>query len=118
MRISDWSSTVLFRSIALKCNWGKSFKAPTLYQSGQGRIGYSQNGSTDYFPASTVPGTVLYVAGGNPGLKPEKATNWTITATATPRFVEGLRIDASYFHLIYKARVVSPIPSNYSVAFS
>src|SRR3546814_4554751 len=32
--------------------------------------------------------------------------------------MKRLRIDASYFHIIYRNRVVTPIPSNYSVAFN
>lgn len=104
--------------VALKFSWGKSFKAPTLYQAGQPRIGYSQNGATDYFPPSPTPGAVLYLSGGNPNLKPERATNWTTTVTITPSFLTRLRIDASYFHIMYRNRVVTPIPSNYSVAFN
>jgi len=105
------------RDIALKFSWGKSFKAPTQYQAGRPRLGYSQIGSTSYFPPSPTPGTVLYLSGGNPDLKPERATNWTVTASLTPSFVEGLHIDASYFRINYRERAVSPIPQN-SLAFS
>ncbi len=105
------------RDIAFKFSWGKSFKAPTQYQSGRPRSGYSQIGATAYFPPSPVSGTVLYVSGGNPDLKPERATNWTATASLTPSFIEGLRIDASYFRINYRERAVSPIPQN-SLAFS
>ncbi|WP_317153734.1 TonB-dependent receptor [Sphingopyxis indica] len=98
--------------LALKFSWGKSFKAPTLYQTGQPKIGASQIGATFFLPPSPTPGTVLYLAGGNPDLKPERATNWTATASFTPRAVENLRIDVSYFRVKYRDRVVSPIPSN------
>src|SRR3546814_4982373 len=49
-----------------------------------------------------------------------RISDWSsdVCSSDLPRFVEGLRIDASYFHIIYKDRVVSPIPSNYPVAFS
>lgn len=103
--------------IALKFSWGKSFKAPTLYQTGQPKIGASQIGSTFFVPPSPTPGTVLYLAGGNPNLKPERATNWTATASFTPRIVDKLRVDISYFRVKYRDRVVSPIPLN-SQAFS
>ncbi|WP_176342154.1 TonB-dependent receptor [Sphingobium sp. GW456-12-10-14-TSB1] len=105
------------RDLTVKFSWGKSFKAPTLYQSGQPRVGYSQNGTTDFFPGSPTPGSVLYLAGGNPNLRPERATNWTATVSVTPSVVPQLRIDASYFHIKYRDRVVTPIPSSYSVAF-
>src|SRR3546814_9045249 len=71
-----------------------------------------------YFPLSPAVGAVLYLSGGNPELKPERATNWTTTVTITPSVMKRLRIDASYFHIIYRNRVVTPIPSNYSVAFN
>lgn len=105
------------RDIAFKFSWGKSFKAPTQYQAGRPRNGYSQIGSTAFFPTSPIPGTVLYLSGGNPDLRPERATNWTVTASLTPSFAEGLRIDASYFRINYRERAVSPIPQN-SLAFA
>lgn len=105
------------RDLALKFSWGKSFKAPTLYQTGQPKIGASQIGSTFFVPPSPTPGTVLYLAGGNPNLRPERATNWTATATFTPQFINRLRVDISYFRVKYRDRVVSPIPLN-SQAFS
>lgn len=98
--------------IALKFSWGKSFKAPTQYQTGQPRTGYSQIGSTFFSPPSPTPGTVLYLVGGNPELKPERATSWNATTSFTPSMIEGLRIDASYFHINYRDRAVSPIPQN------
>jgi outer membrane receptor protein involved in Fe transport len=104
-------------SIALKFSWGKSFKAPTLYQTGQPKQGYSQVGSTFFLPPSPTPGGVLYLTGGNPDLKPERATTWTATTTFTPSFVQGLKIEASYFNIRYRDRAVSPIPQN-SLAFS
>lgn len=105
------------REIALKFSWGKSFKAPTQYQSVRPRSGYSQVGATAFFPPSPVEGTVLYVSGGNADLKPERATNWTVTTTLTPSMIEGMKINASYFRIDYRDRVVSPIPQNL-LAFS
>ncbi|AOH85806.1 hypothetical protein AWL63_19480 [Sphingomonas panacis] len=104
------------RDIAFKFSWGKSFKAPTQYQSSRPRSGYSQIGETAYFPPSPAPGTVLYVSGGNPDLKPERATSWTATVSLTPSIADKLRIDASYFRIDYRSRAVSPIPQN-SLAF-
>ncbi|WP_293977535.1 TonB-dependent receptor [Sphingomonas sp.] len=105
------------RDIAFKFSWGKSFKAPTLYQSGQPRQGASQVGATFFLPPSPVPGAVLYLIGGNSELKPERASNWTATTTLTPSFIEGLTVDVSYFRIKYRDRAVSPIPLN-SLAFS
>ena len=69
------------QDIALKFSWGKSFKAPTHFQSGQPRQAYSQVGSTAFLPPSPSPGTVLYLVGGNSDLKPERATSWCAATT-------------------------------------
>jgi hypothetical protein len=47
------------RDIAFKFSWGKSFKAPTQYQSGRPRSGYSQIGATAYFPESRLGNRAL-----------------------------------------------------------
>lgn len=104
------------KDLALKFSWGKSFKAPTQYQSGQPKLAYSQIGETSFLPPSPIPGSVLYLEGGNSSLRPERATSWTATTTITPSFLPGLHIDVSYFRIHYRDRVVSPIPQN-SLAF-
>src|SRR3546814_15047262 len=61
------------RNIAIKASWGRSFKAPTLYQQ---YVGYE----TYLLPASAYgaapSGTILYASGGNPSLRPERARSW------------------------------------------
>ena len=103
--------------VAFKFSWGKSFKAPTQFQSGQPRLAYSQVGDTGYFPPSPIGGSVLYLVGGNSALRPERATSWTAATTLTPSFLDGLRVEVSYFQIRYRDRVVSPIPQN-SLAFA
>lgn len=97
-------------SLAIKASWGKSFKAPTLFQAGQARQGFLAPGFI-FSPAS--PGTlpVIYIDGGNQNLRPERATTWTATVEYQPPFAEDLRIEASYFHIRYKDRVAAPITS-------
>jgi len=99
------------RSIAVRASWGKSFKAPTLYDQSRGYqtlllpasfFGVSSAGPND---------TVLYAAGGNGDLKPERATTWSATVEVTPQFAEGLKISGSYFHIRYKSRVGTPMSS-------
>lgn len=100
--------------LALRATWGRSFKAPTLFQLGKPLEGY-------LFPGAifTPPGgqTVFYLAGGNPALTAEKADTWTATATYTPAFANGLKLEASYFRTRYRDRVVTPI-SNVLAAFA
>ncbi|MDB5580803.1 MAG: hypothetical protein JWR80_5979 [Bradyrhizobium sp.] len=93
--------------ITIKASWGKSFKAPTLYQQNQARQGVLLPGSIFQNNPSGLP--VLYFAGGGTPLKPERATTWTVTLAARPSFVPGLSIEASYFNVQYRGRVAAPI---------
>jgi outer membrane receptor protein involved in Fe transport len=96
-------------------NWGRSFKAPTLYQR------YATTYSTLY-PASTAGGvgyptgaTVVELTGANPDLRPERATNWTVGMALHPVPELSIRIDS--FHIEYHNRVVQPI-TNLSAALA
>lgn len=93
----------------VKASWGKSFKVATLLQQYQNQGAY-------LYPASLLGGTqfpadstaILY-SGGNPGLKPEKADTWSATLAAHPAAVPALQIEATYFDVRYKHRIVQPI---------
>ncbi|MGJ3648065.1 MAG: TonB-dependent receptor [Proteobacteria bacterium SG_bin5] len=95
--------------IAIKGSWGRSFRAPTLFQQYQAR-------SALLYPAASLGGagypasaTVLLVQGGNPTLKPERAGTWTATIEFTPHTVPGLRLQLGYFSTHYTDRIVTPI---------
>lgn len=97
------------RRLDLKGSWGKSFRAPTLYQQYQPRAVY-------LFPpvalgATGVPPTAgaLLILGGNPELKPERATTWSATLAFHPRALEGARFELTYFDVAYRDRIVAPI---------
>lgn len=96
--------------VEIKGSWGKSFKIPTLYQQ------YDQP-NVALFPAASRGGsgypptaTAMQILLGNPDLKPERATTWTASVTLRPRFVDGARIEISYFDIAYRDRIVTPIP--------
>lgn len=95
--------------VAFKASWGKSFRAPTLFQQYQARsatlIPARTLGSTTLPPASAV----LYLQGGNPDLLPERATTWSATLDLHPRALDGARLEISYFNIHYKDRIVTPI---------
>jgi outer membrane receptor protein involved in Fe transport len=96
--------------ITLKASWGRSFKAPTLNQQYQIRQGLLFPSS--FFGANQPAAqTTILLGGGNPDLKPEKAETWTVTAIAQPKAITGLTLEASYFHIRYRNRVVEPIVS-------
>jgi iron complex outermembrane receptor protein len=93
----------------LKGSWGKSFRAPNFYER------YSSQ-YTDLFPASNLGGsgyppgaTALLLSGGNPDLKPEKATTWAVTLGLHPRALENAKMEISYFNVKYVNRILNPI---------
>jgi outer membrane receptor protein involved in Fe transport len=95
--------------VDFETSWGKSFKAPTLFQEYLTRAAYLYKptllGGSDRTPGDTA----LYIYGGNPDLKPEHATTWTDTLSWHPRSSPGLRAELSYFQIAYNGRVVLPI---------
>ncbi|WP_332794424.1 TonB-dependent receptor [Sphingomonas sp. RB3P16] len=98
-------------STTVKGGWGKSFKAPTFYQ----RYKVYQ---AILLPAASLGGTgaiasspVLYLAGGNPDLKPERSTNWNLSLAYEPPSIPALKLEANYFNIRYRNRVVNPITS-------
>lgn len=59
------------------------------------RQGFRGNyNSTD---AANLRGT--YFFGGNPDIRPEKGTTWTVGAVATPRFVPGFSLTVDYYNI-------------------
>lgn len=96
-----------YRDVTLKASWGKSFKAPTLYQENQIRQGVLLPGSI--FTNNPSGHAVLLFAGGGTPLKPERAKTWSASLELRPRFVPGLSLELSYFDVRYKDRVAVPI---------
>lgn len=92
-----------------KASWGRSFKAPTLFQVNQGQIAqldFPQNlGGVDY-PAGDM---VLLYGGGNPALEPERARTWSASLAFHPEAMPGLEAELGVFRIDYASRVVQPI---------
>ncbi|WP_342249216.1 TonB-dependent receptor [Sphingomonas sp. OTU376] len=104
------------RGVDVRAAWGKSFKAPTLYQQ---YVGYE----TFLLPAAGYGAgpagtTILYSSGGNASLGPERARNWTVGLGIHPVAIAGLKIDISWFDIRYRDRVVQPLPGSIALAFS
>lgn len=51
----------------------------------------------------------MFIQGGNPALKPERATTWTATLELAPPSIDALDLSISYFSTHYDDRVVTPI---------
>jgi hypothetical protein len=76
------------------------------YQSTLGILLNAASVGGSGFPAGS---TALLVSGGRPGLKPETARSWSVTADVHPRALEGARLELSYFNVRYTDRIVIPI---------
>ncbi|MCW2338181.1 outer membrane receptor protein involved in Fe transport [Sphingobium sp. B2D3A] len=98
-------------SIKARFSWGKSFKAPTLYSQYRGYQATLLPAS--FFGASSAPmgSAIVYTGGANANLTPEKSENWTASVEVSPAAIRGLKIGASYFHILYSNRVSTPIGS-------
>ncbi|AOR76399.1 TonB-dependent receptor [Novosphingobium resinovorum] len=91
--------------LTLKASWGRTFRAPSLYQLLQ------VNSASLYRAASLggATGTALYMSGGNRDLKPERARTWTTSLQYKPGQLPGLDLQVSYFSVHYINRIVTPI---------
>lgn len=96
-------------NFTLKASWGKSFKAPTLFQRYLPQFAYldtppSRFGGTGYEEGATV----LSTSGGNGNLNPERARTWTASLAFHPEAVPGLEAELTWFDIDYTDRVVRP----------
>lgn len=95
----------------IKASWGRSFRAPSfiqLYSIEQAILYPITTFGGKSYPAGT---TALLIAGGNSGLKPEKARSWSATMALHPSGIAGASFELSYFHTRYVDRIVNPIPT-------
>lgn len=95
--------------IELKASWGRSFRAPTLFQRFQPLVIAVLPAAA--FGATGVPASAgaFFLSGGRDDLRPERAQSWSTTMAVTPRFIDGLRAEISYFETRYTDRIVSPV---------
>ncbi len=93
----------------LKASWGRSFKAPTLFEQN-----YAQNAYL-FFPSSfggagyPAGATVLVLDGGNRHLKPERASTRSVSLAFHPEALRDLEAELSWFRIDYRDRVIQPI---------
>ncbi len=106
--------------VTLKYSWGRSFKIPTLQQVNQSREAIlldESEFSPQPVPALPPGSTVLLLAGGNPDLRAERATSSTLSVEFKPRFLRGLRIEASWFDIDYRGRIAEAV-SDFTTALT
>jgi outer membrane receptor protein involved in Fe transport len=94
----------------VKASWGQSFQAPILgdvFETHYGLVYPAALLGGQGYPASA---SAIVNEGGNPNLKPERATSITGGVVYHPVRLSGLRIELGYFYIDYTNRVVTPIP--------
>lgn len=93
----------------MKASWGKSFKAPTLYQGYMGQFTYLYPATT-FGGGSFGPGaTALYVNGGSRELGPERARTWSASIAFHPEAIPGLEAELTTFKIDYTDRIIQPM---------
>jgi iron complex outermembrane recepter protein len=96
-------------SLKVRATWGRSFRAPTLYDQ-------FSSGAVDVLNIPNSRGTsssVLLETGGDASLRPETAKTWTVGANYDSERVKGLHLSATYYDISYIDRI-SQIPTYFS----
>jgi hypothetical protein len=103
-----WGPTADFD---LKLSWGRSFRAPTLYQRINPPWVYLLEGTLRGEREAPPGQSVILIDGGNPDLSPEKASSLSASFVLHPQSMPGLEASVSAFKVNYSNRVVAPIAS-------
>ncbi|MGB7215333.1 MAG: TonB-dependent receptor [Gammaproteobacteria bacterium] len=92
-------------SLSFRTSYGKSFRAPTLSD-----IGDPFDVIADFVDPTSPTGTsrVIFRRGGQPGVKPEKATTWSFGIDVTPVNIPALEVALTYFNVDYENRIANP----------
>ncbi len=102
----QWSP---LNGFAVTGSYGTSFKAPLLVELGA--PSFAQVAPIPAFidPLATNGSTLtLLVSGANKRLKPETADTWTAGLHWLPLAMPGLKVDASYFDIMFVDRIATP----------
>ncbi len=92
-----------WRGLTLKGTYGTSFRAPTFTE-----VSTIGGGAGLYFDTLPGPGgnqIGIGIAGGNPGLSPEKATTWSFGVDIAPPDIPGFNASVNYFRIDYTDQI-------------
>lgn len=91
--------------LKVRGSYGTSLRAPILAEIyGNSDALFLQSYSN---PAGGAPIPGVALSGGNPNLKPEEATTWSVGADYEPDFAPGLKLSATYFDVEYTGQVTA-----------
>ncbi|HEY3814563.1 MAG TPA: TonB-dependent receptor [Caulobacteraceae bacterium] len=100
-------SWALNSSLTLRSSYSTSYRAPSLTELVPSPESFTYNLPNASSP-SGVTDTLVNEQGGNPNLRPERATSYSAGFDLTPDFAPGLKISATYFHTLFKDRIQDP----------
>lgn len=97
----DWSPV---EGLSLRGSIGTSFHAPTLGDSNVSTVDARIQvfPLLPLFPPGVPAGPTLVIAGGQPGLRPEKADTWSIGFDLNPPWLDGLNLSATLYDIDFK----------------
>ena len=96
-----WTPVV---GLDVHATYGRSFRAPSLVD-----LDAVQVLAPGVLPTATSQSLVLVRYGGDPGLKPETATSWTLGATLKPHIAPNLVLDVTGFDVVYRNQIGTPV---------
>jgi len=93
-------------ALSISGTYGTSFRAPLLSELSD------HNLRVFPYPFSDVSGPTptIYVSGGNPQLKPERASTWTAGMKYNPPSAPDFSASLNYFGIRFKDLISTPIP--------
>jgi outer membrane receptor protein involved in Fe transport len=98
---AEW---VPMAGLALHATYSRSFQAPTLYETSNSfDIAYVTAGPDPKSPSGSS--VLLLVDGTNPNLQPETARSFNAGFSYEPQFMEGLKLDATYFSINFDNQI-------------
>lgn len=98
--------------LLLSGTWGTSFKAPTLTQAVPSTAFLVQALGLQSGVANVI------VIGGTQTLKPETAETWTVSVEWAPGWAPGLTVNATYFDIDYRDRILRPTGNEFIAAIA
>jgi iron complex outermembrane recepter protein len=106
----NWSP---FAGLTLRGSAGKAFHAPSLADSNVSTVDARVQvfPFLPFFPPGAAPGPTLVIAGGQPGLAPEKADTWSLGFDFNPTALDGLNLSATLYNIDFKDVLSIPSPA-------
>jgi outer membrane receptor protein involved in Fe transport len=99
-----WKS---YDDLTFRGTYGTSFKAPLLSELNPIPAQVTPIPAEIFNPAPGGTLNTLIVYGGNPDLKPEKATSWTVGADFKPAQIAGFSAKLTYYHIVFRDQIAT-----------